>query len=48
MQELEMCLIEYIHEVAVQIVEQLLRHRHIQNTVKHLRWSILQKAKWGG
>ena len=25
------------------ITEQLSRHRRIQNTVKHLRWSVLQK-----
>ena len=27
----------------LQITEQLPRQRHIQNTVKHLRWNVLQK-----
>ena len=33
------------YKVTVQITEELLRQRHVQNTVKHLRWSILQKKK---
>ena len=32
-----------LHKVTVQITEQLSRQRRIPNTVKHLRWSILQK-----
>ena len=39
-----MCLMQYIaFKVTVQFAEQLPRQRHIQNTVKHLRWSVLQK-----
>ena len=32
-----------VHKVTVQITEQLSRQRCVQNTVKHLRWSVLQK-----
>ena len=42
-----MCLMQHIHKVTVQIVEQLSRHRLIQNTVKHLRWNILQMKSEG-
>ena len=31
------------HKVTVQITEQLLRQRHIQNTVKHIWWSFFCK-----
>ena len=33
-----------IYEATVEINEQLLRHRSIQNTVKHFRWNVLQKS----
>ena len=33
------------NKVTVQITEQLSRPRHIQNTVKHLRWSDLQEEE---
>ena len=48
MLKLLMCLIQYIHKVTVQITEPLWRQRRIQNTVKHLRWSVLQKNKGAG
>ena len=32
-----------VHSITVQITEQLSRQSCIQNTVKHLRWSVLQK-----
>ena len=32
-------------KVTIQITEQLLRQRRVQNTVKLLRWSVLQKKK---
>ena len=31
------------NKITVQITEQLSRKKRIQNTVKHLRWSVLQK-----
>ena len=31
------------HKVTVQITERLSRQRHIQNNVKHLRWSVTEK-----
>ena len=39
-----MCLMQHICEAIAQIVEQFMRHRHIQNTVEYLRWSILETA----
>ena len=42
-----MCLMQHIHKVTVQIVKQLSRHRLIQNTVKHVRWNILQMKSEG-
>ena len=39
---------EYTHKVIVQIVEQLSRQRCIQNTVKHLRWSVCKRQRGGG
>ena len=48
MLKLLMCLMQYIHKVTVQITEPLLRQRSIQNTVKHLRWRVLQKKKGAG
>ena len=52
MPEFWMCLMHdvcmmYIHKVTVQIVKQLSKHRRIQNIAKHLRWTILQKARGG-
>ena len=43
MPEFWMCLMLYIAKATVQITEQLSRKRGIQNTAKHLRWSVLQK-----
>ena len=41
-----MCLMRgTYHKVTAQTPEQLLRQRRIQNTVKNLRWSVLQKGK---
>ena len=43
MPEFWMCLMQYIaHKIILQIIEQLPRQRPIQNTAKHLRWSVLQ------
>ena len=40
-----MCLTQnIIYKVFVQITEQLSKQRRIQNTVKHLRWRVLQKS----
>ena len=39
---------EYTHKVIVQIIEQLSRQRCIENTVKHLRWSVCKKQRGGG
>ena len=39
-----MCLMQITdNKITVQITEQLSRKRRIQNAVKHLRWSDLQK-----
>ena len=43
MPEFWMCPMQYIHKVIVQITEQLSRQRHIQNIVKHLRWTVLKR-----
>ena len=43
MPEFWMCLYGALRKVIVQITKKLLRPRRIQNTAKHLRWSILQK-----
>ena len=32
-----------VHKVTAQIIEQSSRQRRIHNTVKHLKWSILQE-----
>ena len=48
MLKLLMCLMQYIHKGIVLITERLSRQRRIQNTVKHLRWSVLQKNKGAG
>ena len=36
---------EYIRVLNMSVTEQLSRQRPIQNTVKHLRWSVLQKEQ---
>ena len=48
MLKLLMYLMQYIHKVTVLITERLSRQRRIQNTVKQLRWSVLQKNKGAG
>ena len=48
MLKLLMCLMQYIHKGIGLITERLSRQRRIQNTVKHLRWSVLQKNKGAG